>query len=152
MTEDKKKEKVLHTRITPDLEKQIREEAGSLGISVSNLVRNILSNTFDLVENIVTDSAEISRSARRRSVQTAAGKQTNSTADPGSSPEQDYVLGWQEAILNLNAVCYQCNEILKRGSRAGIAIIEGKGPRPSICLTCLKEITNDSENNPDTNE
>ena len=152
MSEDRKKEKVLHTRITPDLEKQIRDEASSLGISVSNLVRNILTNTFDLVENIVTDSAEITRSARRRSVQAVAEKQTSPAPEPDPAIGQGQVLGWQEAILNLNAVCCECNDILKKGSRAAIAIIEGNGPRPSICLTCLKEITHESEHSPDDNE
>ena len=151
MTEDNKKEKVLHTRITPDLEKQIREQAGSLGISVSNLVRNILANTFDLVENIVTDSAEITRSARRRSAQPVSEKQAFSTPEPGPAFGQARVLGWQEAVLNLNAVCCQCNEILKKGSRAAIAIVEGNGPRPSICLNCLKEVTDENENSPDHN-
>ncbi len=145
MTEDRKKEKVLHTRITPDLEKQIREEASTLGISVSNLVRNILSNTFDLVENIVSDSAEITRSARKRSAQASAGKQSYSTAEPAPASQQLTILGWQEAILNLNAVCDQCNEILKKGGRAAIGIVEGSGRRPTICLTCLKEITHENE-------
>jgi hypothetical protein len=148
MTEENKKEKVLHTRITPDLEKQIREEASTLGISVSNLVRNILSNTFDLVENIVTDSAEITRSARRRSAPAGAGKQAQPVAEPDPAYGQPRVLGWQEAVLNLNAVCGRCNEILKKGSRAAIGIIDGYGPRPTICLICLKEITHENENSP----
>ncbi|MEW6079523.1 MAG: hypothetical protein AB1724_17080 [Thermodesulfobacteriota bacterium] len=149
MTEDKKKEKVLHTRISHDLEKQIREEAGSLGVSVSNLVRNILGNTFDLVENIVTDSAAITRSARRRSGLASAGKHA-SAPEPADTTYR--VIGWQEAVLNLNAVCSQCNEILKKGSRAAIAIIEGSGPRPSICLNCLKEVSHENDNDADDNE
>lgn len=152
MTEDNKKEKVLHTRITPDLEKQIRQEASTLGISVSNLVRNILTNTFDLVENIVTDSAEITRSARRRSAHSGAGKQPYPADEPEPASGQPRVLGWQEAVLNLNAVCSQCNEILKKGSRAAIGILEGNGPRPTICLTCLKEITHENESNPDIHD
>lgn len=146
MTEDKK-EKVLHTRITTDLENQIREEASSLGISVSNLVRNILTNTFDLVENIVSDSAEITRSARKRSTPAKVDKPSR----PGAAAAfgQTRVLGWQEAILNLNAVCDHCNEILKKGSRAAIGIVENSGPSPFICLTCLKEIAH--ENDHDTN-
>lgn len=153
MAEDKKKEKVLHARITPDLERQIREEAGSLGISVSNLVRNILSNTFDLVENIVSDSAEISRSARKRPAQAADEEQAFSNAEPAPAGfAQPRILGWQEAIMNLNAVCHQCNKILKKGSRAAIGIIEGSGPRPALCLTCLKEITHENENGTGNNE
>jgi hypothetical protein len=149
MTEDKRKEKVLHTRISHDLEKQIREEAGSLGVSVSNLVRNILGNTFDLVENIVTDSAAITRSARRRSGLASAGKHA-SVREPADTAYQ--VIGWQEAVLNLNAVCSRCNDILKKGSRGAIAIIEGSGPRPSLCLNCLKEMSHENDNDSGSNE
>lgn len=152
MTTDKKKEKVLHARISQDLEKQIRKEAGTLGVSVSNLVRNILANTFDLVENIVTDSADITRSSRRRSARPSTEKQAYAATQTQPASEPVRVLAWQEAILNLNAVCGQCNKILEKGSRAAIAVVEGNGPRPSICLTCLKEITHESTDNSDHNE
>lgn len=145
MTEDKKKEKVLHTRITEDLEKQIKEEAGSLGVSVSNLVRNILANTTDLVGNIVTDSASVARSAYRRSTP-SYGSRSKEAADPAAASVPARILGWQEVILNLNAVCDQCNEILKKGSRAAIAVVESYGPRPTICLNCLKEVTHEDQN------
>ena len=152
MPEEKKKEKVLHARISQDLEEQIRKEAGSLGVSVSNLVRNILSNTFDLVENIVTDSAGISRSARRRSAPTAPGTRPSGPVAPGPVSESGRVVAWQEAVLNLNAVCSQCNTILEKGSRAAIAVVEGTGPRPALCLTCLKEITHEDQNRSNNNE
>ncbi len=62
MRRHKKKDKVIHTRISDSLEKEIKKEASSLGVSVSNLVRNCLSNTFGLVEEIVSDSSNIVRS------------------------------------------------------------------------------------------
>lgn len=151
MSDAKKKEKVLHTRITPNLEKKIRKEANSLGISVSNLVRNILGNTFDLVEDIVADSTQITRPARRRAGLSNAGEQLAADADPVPISGQARVLGWQEAILNLNAVCDHCNDILNKGSRAAIGIVEGNGPRPTICLTCLQAFTHDNEKRPDNN-
>ena len=153
MPEDGKKEKVLHTRISQDLEAQIRKEAGSLGVSVSNLVRNILSNTFDLVENIVTDSADISRSARRRSAPPVAGTRPSGPVAPDPVSDSGRVLAWQEAVLNLNAVCSRCNTILEKGGRAAIAVVEGTGPRPALCLTCLKEMMPHEDTDPaDNNE
>jgi hypothetical protein len=142
MPQDDKKEKVLHTRISQDLEKKIQKEAGSLGVSVSNLVRNILSNTFSLVENIVADSADITRSARKGSARPATDHEPAAT--PDIHPASYRVLGWQEAVLNLNAICVQCNKILEKGSRAAIAVVEGNGPRSAICLTCLKEMTHEN--------
>ena len=129
--EREKKEKVLHTRIPESLDEEIRERSAKLGISVSNLVRNALQNAFGLVEDIVADAASIGRSARGE-------------AAPAGAPEPQRpgrVLGWQEAILELNAVCDRCNAILARGARAAIAVVEGTGPRPIRCLPCLKEVS-----------
>lgn len=152
MPEDKKKERVLHTRITEELEKQIKKEAGSLGVSVSNLVRNILLNTTDLVDNIVTDSVGVARSARHRPTPAPASRSGDAGNRETAAADPPRTLGWQEAVLNLNAVCDQCNEILKKGSRAAIAIVEGYGPRSTICLNCLKEIANESQTDPADNE
>ena len=58
-----KKERVLHTRISETLDRELRSRAEELGVSVSKLVRNALSNTIDLVENIVADSARVAGSA-----------------------------------------------------------------------------------------
>ena len=152
MTEDKKKEKVLHARISQDLEKQIRKEAGSLGVSVSNLVRNILANTFDLVEDIVSDSAAMTRSKRDRPLGPVTEDSGRRDYPPPGGPDQGRVLGWQEVVLNLNAVCAQCNGILKKGERAAIAVVQGGGPSPIICLTCLEEITHEDQDTVDPHQ
>ena len=47
--EQEKKEKVIHTRISESLDEEVRKHAAGLGVSVSNLVRNILLDTFGLV-------------------------------------------------------------------------------------------------------
>ena len=40
---DEKKERVLHARISDSLDQELKERASSLGVSVSNLVRNVLA-------------------------------------------------------------------------------------------------------------
>ncbi len=137
--EREKKERVLHTRIPESLDEEIRERSARLGISVSNLVRNALQNAFGLVEDIVADAASIGRSARGAGAQPAEPGRPDAPA--AAAPGPGRVLGWQEAVLELNAVCDRCNAILTRGARAAIAIIEGTGPRPIRCLPCLKEVT-----------
>ena len=57
------KERVLHTRISDALDRELRDKAAELGISVSKLVRNALLSTVDLVENIVVDSARVAENA-----------------------------------------------------------------------------------------
>ena len=124
--EKDKKANVIHTRVPDDLDAEIKRRAQSLGVSVSNLVRNVLSHTFGLVGDIVADGAQIARSAR------------------DGSPAPTHVLGWQELTLNLNAVCDRCNAILARGTVATVAVTEGPGPRPFRCLTCVKELGHDA--------
>jgi hypothetical protein len=46
-------------------------------------------------------------------------------------------LGWQAAVMNLNAVCARCNAILAKGVSAAIGIRETPGPRAIICPSCL---------------
>ena len=98
---------------------------------VSNLVRNVLNNAFGLVEDIVVDSARIAQSARTGLRTTAAAAATAGETD---------VVGWQEMVMNKNAVCDRCNAILPRGGDAAIAIVDGAGPRPIVCPGCLEEI------------
>lgn len=137
MPDEERKEKVIHTRVSEGLEEEIRERAARLGVSVSNLVRNVLQNTFGLVEDVVADAASISRSARGEG-RTSRGEGGERTTRSAGAPTR--VLGWQEAVLGLNALCEACNAILPRGTRAAIAVVEGSGPRPIRCLPCMEEV------------
>ncbi len=129
-----KKERVIHTRVPDSLDDEIKRRATDLGLSVSNLVRNVLQHTFGLVDDIVHDSAEIARTAR--------GAKSAFTGRPGApaAPAAE-VLGWHVALLNVNALCAHCNAILAKGTRAGVGIVSGGGPIPIRCQTCLEELT-----------
>jgi hypothetical protein len=129
-SDDEKKEKVIHTRVPERLETELRERAQDLGISVSNLVRNVLGHAFGLVGDIMADGASVARAAR-------GGK----TAAPAAAPaDPDDVLAWQPIVMNKNAVCTRCNAVLLRGADAAIGVTDGAGPRPVVCPDCLKEI------------
>jgi hypothetical protein len=121
-----RKPSVIHTRVPEELDAEIKRRANSLGVSVSNLVRNVLQHTFGLVGDIVADSASIARSARGGAAPPA----------PPAAP----VLAWQRAVLNLNAVCSTCNAILKKGSRAAVSVPAGNAV---LCLACLEELEHD---------
>ena len=54
---------MLHTRVPERLEAELKERAADLGVSVSNLVRNVLTHAFGLVGDIVADGAQVARSA-----------------------------------------------------------------------------------------
>jgi hypothetical protein len=133
-----KNERVIHTRVPERLEAELKERAESLGVSVSNLVRNVLTNTFGLVEGIVADSARVAFSARS-GLRPHGAEPAPRTTEP-SPAESDDIVGWQEMILNKNAVCDRCNAILPRGGDAAIAIGFGSQPRAIVCRGCLEEI------------
>jgi hypothetical protein len=127
-----RKERVLHTRVPDSLDRHIKRRARSLGMSASTVVRNVLLTTFGLVEDIVNDSADIALAVTGRR---PAEPRARSGAGGAGTP--DAVLAWQEAVLNRNAVCDECNAILSKGSQAAIGIPEDAGPRTIICPACL---------------
>jgi len=141
-----KKQKVIHTRVPENLDAEIKQRASNLGLSVSNLVRNVLQHSFGLVGNVVADSANIARSARGVMLQErpADSLPLGSTPTlPGTRVQKETVLGWQEAVLTLNAVCDSCNAVLPKASRAAIGISDIPASRHFLCLNCLKEISHD---------
>ena len=136
------KEKILHARIPESLDKDLKAKAASLGMSVSNLVRHVLTNTLDLVEGVIVDSARIAASAtelvgKDKALGIRAGARE---AAPPPAPPDGTLLGWQELVLNLNALCDTCNTILPKGSRAFIGVVQGAGPRPTRCRGCVGEL------------
>jgi hypothetical protein len=130
---DQRKERVLHTRVSEKLDSELREKAAGLGVSVSNLVRNILLNTVEMVEDIVADGSSIAR---------AAGKNKSAAAPKASEAE---ILGWQILTLNLNALCQRCNAILAKGSQAAMAV-GAAGLAPTFrCESCLPKADTQEE-------
>jgi len=130
--EPERKERVIHTRVPESLEAELRERAERLGISVSNLVRNVLGHAFGLVGDVVADSQAIARAARARSP-----REPRDDKPPEAS--FDDVLGWQQVSLAKNAVCARCNAILARGSDAGLGITE-RSARVVVCVACMEEL------------
>ena len=121
-----KKDRVLQARIPEQLDDELRDRAEDLGLSVSTVVRNVLLHTFNLVEGVVSDSAQIARVIQGRPASPAPALNEDSTT----------VIGWQETILNRNGVCEQCNTILAKGENAAVGLpIQA---RPVIlCTECL---------------
>jgi hypothetical protein len=134
-----RKERVLHTRVPDSLDRHIKRRARSLGMSASTVVRNVLLTTFGLVEDIVNDSADIALAVTGKHpdpTRLRARSRGGDASDGGPSP----VLAWQDAVLNRNAVCDDCNAILHKGQRAAIGIREDAGPRAIICPACLAKL------------
>lgn len=126
------KDRVLQARIPEHLDEELRDRAEQLGLSVSTVVRNVLLHTFDLVEGVVSDSAQLAQVIRGRG-SASSPPPSRDSADPGGDSA---VVGWQEAVLNRNGVCEQCNTILAKGERAAIGVPVQARP-VLLCPGCL---------------
>jgi len=137
------KDRVLQARIPRQLDDELREHAEQLGISVSTVVRNVLLNTFQLVEGVVADSTNVARAFQGRRPRSQSHQLPSPAA---TAAEHDTgVIGWQEAVLNLNGICDQCNTILPRGVRAAVGVPAQSRP-VVLCLSCLEALAgSDSE-------
>jgi hypothetical protein len=134
--EPEKKERVIHMRVEPSLDSELKERAERLGVSVSNLVRNILQHAFGLAGDVIRDSQQVARSARGEApVESPPAEASPQAARPGR------LLGWQPFTLGLNALCERCNAILPKGTEASIGVLDGPGPRPIHCNPCVRELT-----------
>ena len=135
------KDRVLQARIPRHLDEELRDHAEQLGLSVSTVVRNVLLNTFELVEGVVADSTNLARAIQGRKPR----PQTGRPESPAENADETDVIGWQEAVLNRNGVCEQCNAILHRGERAAVGVPVQARP-VLLCPTCLAALAT-----PDTN-
>jgi hypothetical protein len=137
--EAERKERVIHTRVPESLEAELRKRAQELGVSVSNLVRNVLGHAFGLVGDVVADSHAIARAARgeREKAEERGAQVVPASAAP---PDPKDVLAWQPIVLGKNAVCARCNELLPRGRDAAIGVAEHGVGRVIVCTNCLEEL------------
>jgi hypothetical protein len=115
--EVEKKERVIHTRVPESLEAELRKRAEGLGMSVSNLVRNVLGHAFGLVGDVVADSHAIARAAR-------------------GQRERVDVIAWQSIRMAKPGSCARCKATLARGSAALLGICEGGATGPLVCTSC----------------
>jgi hypothetical protein len=126
--DDEQKDRVIHTRVPESLEAELRKRAQDLGMSVSNLVRNVLGHAFGLVGDVAADAHAVARAVK------------GDKAAPAPAASIDDVLAWQPIVLGKNAVCARCNALLPKGRDAAIGVAEHGGGRVIVCSTCFEEL------------
>ena len=128
---------------------------------MSHLIRNLLEDSFNLVDNIVENVDDLVQDSiglaeqLRRDAQRIGARAKEATSGAGKSappdaPEADAaeagetcsdlsdVLAWNEVTLNRAASCAGCQTELARGTTAHMGIGgTGDGPPPWLCGTCL---------------
>ncbi|MCC6847733.1 MAG: hypothetical protein IT294_04465 [Deltaproteobacteria bacterium] len=125
---DERKDRILHTRIPESLEDAIKVKAQRLRIPVSNLVRNVLEQTFQLVEDVVGDGLEIAHVARRGAER---------VREAATRPVAAGIYGWQELILDRDERCRDCGRELDRGEKSYRGVTDRPGTPVFLCGGCV---------------
>ncbi len=148
----------MHTRISDDLDEALQDAARRLRVPVSNLVRNVLEDVFDVVEavtenvggfveDVVEEAQDLGRRwegrFRERTAEARARRVHDEpapkppTPEPTARAEFPDVAAWQPLVMNTAQDCAACGRSLRRGDNAYLAV-GGARPGPTfLCETCL---------------
>lgn len=149
-----RKDRLIQTRVPRGLERALKQEAERRRLSVSHLIRNVLEDTFELVDhvvaevdNIVSDSVglakqvrddarRIAKSARGQSPRTPGARGIHRTAARADSLA--HVYAWNKVVLNRATQCARCKKALARGTEAHLGLTEDPKARPTwLCDACI---------------
>ena len=113
--------KTLQARISEDLYDKISKKAKNHRITISNLVRNLAEDYFEIhdeVWDLVDDKI-------RKMLKTKAGKKK--------------VLGFQMITLTTDSQCHICEKELKKGDQINIAFFADSSKTAVVCSDCRKK-------------
>lgn len=149
---EKRKDKVLHTRVPEELEDALQRKAVAMRIPVSNLIRNILEDAFQFVENVVADGLSITDTIRKDAISIAETTKTGFSALKQARKAKEKTLpdktklnavlsqiyGWQEIVLNKNSACFSCGKEIKKNAKAKMSA-GGVNPPVFLCRKCFSK-------------
>src|SRR6476659_5701904 len=87
-----RKDRLIQTRVADDLDATLREEAKKRRLSVSQLIRNVLEDTFTLVDDVVNGTAKRAQQVRRDALRIRDSAQGLARSSSGS--ELDKIESW----------------------------------------------------------
>lgn len=143
MASKPRKDRLIQTRVDQDLESALKQEATRRRLPVSQLVRNILEDTLDLVggvvdgvDGIVQESISMARRAGADARKIARGRERDDLSD---------VFAWNEVIVNRPGDCSRCRDALDVGKPAFVGMRDDPSRgRAWLCGTCIGEIDDDA--------
>jgi hypothetical protein len=137
LPEGERKDRLLQTRVPGDLDDALREEARRQRLTVSQLIRNVLEDTFHLVDGIVANTAQLTAAVRRDAQRLAASARGDAAR---TAPAAD-VEAWQEVVVGRDALCDGCNVPLRRGAKALLGVqADPAKPKVWLCPSCSAQL------------
>jgi hypothetical protein len=154
-----RKDRLIQTRVPRDLESTLKAEAKRRRLTVSHLIRNVLEDTFQLVDGvvadvdqIVSDSVSLARNVSRNVSKLAASGQgeprprTRKTDDEAEESTadatgHDHVYAWNEVVLHKPTDCARCGETIERGEPGFVGLTDQpEVGRPWLCRRCVSDL------------
>ena len=162
-----RKDRLVQTRVPERLESTLKEEARRRRTTVSQMVRTILEDTFDLVDGvvanvdqIVSDSVALAKQVGRdaRRIGGAGGDAEGPPCReplPGTDERLANVQAWNEVVLNRSVACTKCGVELERGRRAFMGIGPGSSDDPAqpgawLCARAVDALSPEPETERET--
>lgn len=137
----RRKDRVLNTRIPEELDREIREQAEKLDMSVSQFVRDVLERTVNLVgnlsgnvEHLVADIVDDVGHFKKLGLPDR-GQRANLAREIARS-----VIGWQEIRVNRPMRCPVTGVTLSPGDAAHLGIRSNGRPSLVISPEALEQI------------
>ena len=138
MSDEDRKEKVLHTRVPAVLEQELKRLAESLKVPVSNVVRTMLEDAVAAVDSVEQKAeGELRRVADRLS--------RHRTMLKRSAAPLAGIVGYQPLMLARAESCALCDRKLAAGEQGFLGIRDGVGPRVILGKECLPFSAGDEE-------
>lgn len=143
-----RKDRLIQTRVPRQLESTLKQEARRQRLTVSHLIRNMLEESFQLVDGvvadankIVSDSVNLARTVSRGAVRVAAASRNEELPEAPDGDDLDHVYAWNEVVLHQAASCSRCGAEIARGETgyAGLSDTPAR-PRAWLCAGCIESL------------
>lgn len=134
---EKKKERVIHTRVPAVLEQELKRLAENIRVPVSNLVRAILEDAVAVADRAGRGVEEgLHKAATNISSQREAILAKKDRVVTQKALEN--VIGFQPMVLASEALCAKCLTALHPGDDASLGIAaDANAPRVVVCNECV---------------
>ena len=129
-----RKSRLIQTRVAADLDSALRKEAQEKRLTVSQLIRNVLEDSVQLVDDLVSETGRLTETMRRDARRIAAS--ARGLPDDESKGAVDRVFAWQDVRLNQKARCARCETAMARGQDAVLGLCDD--PRLGRVFLCPK--------------
>jgi len=143
-SDEERKDRIIQARVPEDLETTLKQAAEKRRMSVSHLIRNVLEDTFTLVDHIVADSSALVEQVSRDAKRVAASVRGDGDAPQktqATEPALENIEAWQDVIVNKPGLCIECAAQLKRGQRAYRGLSQQPGTAPVwLCGDCIEKL------------